>query len=627
MATPDAFADFESLRQVVRSNTVDRLKQILTGFNDECACSLSKTGKKQDLIDRILRQLEAWRIGQSADKFTKARSVIYQVRNSGSYTPMIKADGATLPPFPTQTTYLPNPGPSSLPYHQPSAIPPPPSRYDPYRRTSASAVAGPSVNRPAIIFQQSPFLRVDQAVSTVVECPESASSVDRRQQTLSFVLNSEQLQKINAPASRYQLRLYCTSSTFHSGSTFRVASAPCPVEFPPACEVRVNNMGLTANLKGLKKKPGTAPPPDLGKLVRTTPGATNRVEMVYVNSQQPVHGKKYYLVVMMVEVTSIDELVERLKKGKFVSKEDVLAKIQQGLSSDDDIVAGQQKMSLKCPLSYARITTPCRSSVCVHPQCFDAMSWFSVNEQTTTWLCPVCERVLKSDDLIMDGYFYDILQHTPESVEDVMVEADGQWHTVDNKYGSSKWLIAHPQKPDPTVEKGVSQPAKPMAPKTTNGKEKARSPFTEVLILDSDEDEDEGRVKRELSCSSDHTFPPATLQSQPSMTQSTSQISAVIDLTLDSDEEEEPPRPTQKRKAVDAPSPTEQIWKKARPMNNNGMGSSSAELLRDNVYANGRLSPNLPNRPRNSYNAIRSHLYNTYNQTSADYRRPAESRW
>jgi hypothetical protein len=28
---------------------------------------------------------------------------------------------------------------------------------------------------------------------------------------------------------------------------------------------------------------------------------------------------------MLVEVTSIDELVDRLKKGKFISKEDVLA--------------------------------------------------------------------------------------------------------------------------------------------------------------------------------------------------------------------------------------------------------------------------------------------------------------
>ena len=28
---------------------------------------------------------------------------------------------------------------------------------------------------------------------------------------------------------------------------------------------------------------------------------------------------------MLVEVTSVDELIDRLKKGKFVSKEDVLA--------------------------------------------------------------------------------------------------------------------------------------------------------------------------------------------------------------------------------------------------------------------------------------------------------------
>lgn len=63
------------------------------------------------------------------------------------------------------------------------------------------------------------------------------------------------------------------------------------MEFPPTCEVRVNSVQLTASLKGLKKKPGTAPPPDLGKYVRAN-NSTNRVEMVYVNSQQqPVQAK------------------------------------------------------------------------------------------------------------------------------------------------------------------------------------------------------------------------------------------------------------------------------------------------------------------------------------------------
>ncbi len=95
-------------------------------------------------------------------------------------------------------------------------------------------------------------------------------------------------------STKYQLRLFCTSSFFYSGhSSFRSASTnsvPCLVEFPPTCEVRVNNVQLNANLKGLKKKPGTAPPPDITKLARLV-SAPNKVELVYVNSQQPVQNK------------------------------------------------------------------------------------------------------------------------------------------------------------------------------------------------------------------------------------------------------------------------------------------------------------------------------------------------
>lgn len=95
-------------------------------------------------------------------------------------------------------------------------------------------------------------------------------------------------------STKHQLRLFCTSSFFYSGqSSFRSASSstvPCLVEFPPTCEVRVNNVQLNANLKGLKKKPGTAPPPDITKLARLV-NTPNKVELVYVNSQQPVQNK------------------------------------------------------------------------------------------------------------------------------------------------------------------------------------------------------------------------------------------------------------------------------------------------------------------------------------------------
>ena len=73
----------QNLKVNVRLNTVDRLKQIISGFNDECWTMLSKSGKKQDLIDRILHSLNEWRVSSNIDKWNKARGVLYQVRNSG----------------------------------------------------------------------------------------------------------------------------------------------------------------------------------------------------------------------------------------------------------------------------------------------------------------------------------------------------------------------------------------------------------------------------------------------------------------------------------------------------------------------------------------------------------------
>jgi E3 SUMO-protein ligase PIAS1 len=242
-----------------------------------------------------------------------------------------------------------------------------------------------------------------------------------------------------------------------------------------------------------------------------------------------------------------------------------------------------------------RINTPCRSSRCVHSQCFDATSWFSVMEQTTTWLCPVCERVLDSKDLIIDGYAYplanaslvfwsllryfdEILKHSPESVEDVIVEADGEWHTSDNKYGSPTWNSTHPtttavrpvlsRKPSSHAQTFSNSPPKP-ATSDLNGKTRPHN--QEIFILDSD-DEDEGQVKRELSpsfgsASSGHQSFDSSATSVP---QSQSQPDDVIDLTLDSDDEAPvDSRQAGKRKATEAEltstSPTEQIWKKSRP--------------------------------------------------------------
>jgi E3 SUMO-protein ligase PIAS1 len=82
--------------------------------------------------------------------------------------------------------------------------------------------------------------------------------------------------------------------------------------------------------------------------------------------------QKYYIAVMLVRVTTVEQLIEKVKKGKFRSREDILAQStcstfrrecivltpagKQAIKvEDDDIVAGPQKTSLKCPVS---IPTP-----------------------------------------------------------------------------------------------------------------------------------------------------------------------------------------------------------------------------------------------------------------------------
>ncbi|KAF8445886.1 PINIT domain-containing protein [Boletus edulis BED1] len=515
--------------------------------------------------------MDTWRQSNNTEKWTKAQAILYQVRTSGVYSQIRSTSSAGVQPV---QTMAPGSYGSTMVFPATST-----GRYDPYALPRAppppvSAAAVPSVSKPAIRFKPSPFFRIDQPVSGIAECPESTSSTDRKQQSLTFTLNSEQTAKLGSTSTKYQLRLYCTTSTFHNPSptVFRPPAGPCLIEFPPTCEVRVNGTALQANLKGLKKKPGTAPPADLGQMVRMS--GQNRVEMVYVNSQQPVQPKKFYMVVFLVEVTTVAQLVDRLKKGKYRSSQDVLAMMFKPSNDDDEIVAGPQKMSLKCPLSFMRVQTPSRSILCVHPQCFDATSWFSCMEQTTTWLCPVCEKVLNPDDLIIDGYFDQILKETSEDVDDVVVENDGQWHTNDHKYASPEWRATHP-----AIAPQHYSPPRESSPASVDEEADAKAHAkkqVEILVLDSD-DEDEGRVKRELSISYSvgsssipkPVFLHAMLASQESHRED------VIDLTADSEDEQprsqsssqpQPLRPSvEKRKTPSgAPSPTEQIWKKSR---------------------------------------------------------------
>ncbi|KAG0053758.1 SUMO ligase siz1 [Gryganskiella cystojenkinii] len=199
------------------------------------------------------------------------------------------------------------------------------------------------------------------------------------------------------------------------------------------------------NLRGMKNKPGTVSPANITKYCRTAVGEYNKIEFIYANSTK----------------TSVETIVAEIEHGKFLSKEKMLKMIEDR-NKDDDIMATSSTLSLKCPLGFQRITLPCRSSYCQHLQCFDAYTYFNLNEQTPTWTCPVCSRTMHSwEEIVVDGYFKDILNSTPKNLESVTVRADGQWEI-------------------PSTENEVVKPTP---------QKKAPSPSDVFVLDDSDDDE------------------------------------------------------------------------------------------------------------------------------------------
>lgn len=97
-------------------------------------------------------------------------------------------------------------------------------------------------------------------------------------------------------------------------------------------------------------------------------------------------------------------------------------------AKDSEIEATASVLSLKCPLSGARIATPCRATSCAHNQCFDAASYLMLQEQAPQWSCPLCSKAAPFNSLTIDLYVDNILKSTSSSIEQVTIEPNGSWH-------------------------------------------------------------------------------------------------------------------------------------------------------------------------------------------------------
>lgn len=83
---------------------------------------------------------------------------------------------------------------------------------------------------------------------------------------------------------------------------------------------------------------------------------------------------------------SIDSMKEFLISQPIVT-------IKKKKESDDDIELSDEKISFNCPLSFTRILHPTKGKQCIHPQCFDALTFFQLASKKS-FKCVICDRVI-----------------------------------------------------------------------------------------------------------------------------------------------------------------------------------------------------------------------------------------
>lgn len=184
-----------------------------------------------------------------------------------------------------------------------------------------------------------------------------------------------------------------------------------------------------------------------------------------------------------------------------------------------------------------------------------------MNEQTPTWTCPVCTNVINSwEELVIDGYFSDILANTPQDQDSIVIEENGNWRPA--KENTSTSLSASP--PPSSIKRSTS---------ALRDNTPATSQTEEITVID---DEDDNQGTPQTSVRSVDT----PVSQRPSKRQ---RVMEVIDLTLSSDEEEDEEEVEKEPKSTAA----RDVSAEEAPVKAEG---SQDEATASTTFSNGRLA-------------------------------------
>ncbi|XP_065570862.1 E3 SUMO-protein ligase PIAS2-like isoform X2 [Artemia franciscana] len=263
--------------------------------------------------------------------------------------------------------------------------------------------------------------------------------------------------------------------------------------FPSNTGVKVNGKAVQLPNPIPTNKPGVEPkrpprPVDISPYCNLSPIGSNSITV----SWTPEMYKNYVVAAYIVRKLSSQDLLQRMqKKGPWpIDYTKGLIKDKLKVDRDSEIALTSLRVSVNCPLGKVRMVIPCRPTTCSHLQCFDASLFLQMNERKPTWMCPVCDKTILYDNLVIDGYFTKVLDSRllPSDFTEVEMKIDGSWEPKiicgKPNFGSTatnKEIFDLEDVEEVSVVKAT--------PAVTVGTEVKTKHVEEVLLIDSDSDE------------------------------------------------------------------------------------------------------------------------------------------
>ncbi|KAJ9681392.1 hypothetical protein PVL29_020327 [Vitis rotundifolia] len=116
--------------------------------------------------------------------------------------------------------------------------------------------------------------------------------------------------------------------------------------------------------------------------------------------------------------------------GQFNELQDYIQPVAVTPDSDLEVIEGQARISLNCPISFKRIKIPVKGHLCKHHQCFDYGNFMEINSRRPSWRCPHCNQPVCNPDIRIDQKMVKVLKEVEENVVDVIISPDGSWKPV-----------------------------------------------------------------------------------------------------------------------------------------------------------------------------------------------------